>query len=143
MTVPADLPEIPHQIAFKAELLKRDRRTVEAVAYTPVQEIPVVNPLAVKPKVPAPIKLDPKTGGTVEITGKVERLENATGDVTLTMEGLPPGVAAPAPAVIKAGATDFKFTLKVPANLKPGEYSTAKIVATGKPFGTLAGAQCR
>jgi len=137
MFVPADLPEIPHQIAFKAELLKRDRRTVEAVAYTAVQEIPVVNPLAVRAEAPAPVKLDPKTGATVAIAGKIERLEGAAGDVTLTMEGLPPGVAAPAAVTVKAGATDFKFTLKVPANFKPGEYSTVKIVATGKPFGTL------
>ena len=48
LIVPAELAEVPHQIAFKAELLKRDRRTVEAVAYTPVHDFPVVNPLVVK-----------------------------------------------------------------------------------------------
>ncbi|WP_207910731.1 hypothetical protein [Chthoniobacter flavus] len=137
VAVPAELPEIPHQIAFKAELLKRDRRTVEAVAYTPVQEIPVVNPLAVKPHAPAPIQLDPKAGATVEITGKVERLEGAVGDILLTMSDLPPGIAAPPAVTVKAGATDFKFTLKIPPTFKPGEYAGPKIFGTGKPFGPL------
>jgi hypothetical protein len=137
MLVPTDLPTIPHQIAFKAELLKRDRRTVEAVAYTPVREIPVVNPFAVKFEPPAPIKLDAKKAVTVvEIAGKIERLEGAAGDVALTMEELPPGVPAPAAVTLKAGATDFKLTLRVPATLKPGEYANAKIVATGRPYGT-------
>jgi hypothetical protein len=135
--VPAELPEIAHQVAFKAELLKRDRRTVEAVAYTPVQEIPVVNPLVVKPETPAPATLDSKTGATLEITGNVERVEGAGGDITLTMEGLPPGIAAPPAATVKAGATNFKFTLMVPPTFKPGEYSGPKIFATGKPFGAL------
>jgi hypothetical protein len=137
MLVPAELPMIPHQIAFKAELLKRDRRTVEAVAYTTVRDIPVINPLELKFDQPAPIKLASKKAATdVEIAGKLERLEGAAGDVALTVEGLPSGVPAPAPVTLKAGVTDFKFTLKVPATLKPGEYAGAKIVATGKPFGT-------
>ena len=135
--VPADLPEIPHQIAFKAELLKRDRRTVEAVAYTPVQEIPVVNPLVVKLDEPAPIKIDPKTGATLELAGKVERLEGAVGDLALTVAGLPPGIAAPPAITVKNGATGFKFALKFPPTFKPGEYPGLKISATGKPFGPL------
>jgi hypothetical protein len=135
--VPAELPEIPHQMAFKAELLKRDRRTVEAVAYTPVQEIPVINPLALKFGMPAPAILNPKTGATVEIAGELNRLEGAKGDVNLTMENLPAGIAAPAAVTVKAAAGAFKFALKVPANFKPGEYSGARIVATGKPYGTL------
>ena len=92
MLVPTELPMIPHQIAFKAELLKRDRRTVEAVAYTQVREIPVVNPLEVKFEQPAPIKLEAKKAATVvEITGKIEETApegHAAGDVALTMEGL-------------------------------------------------------
>jgi hypothetical protein len=135
--VPADLPEIPHQIAFKAELLKRDRRTVEAVAYTPVLQIPVVNPLVVKLDEPAPFKIDPKTGATLEVAGKVERLEGAVGDLALTVAGLPPGIAAPLPFTVKKGATDFKFALKFPPTFKPGEYPGLKISATAKPFGPL------
>jgi hypothetical protein len=137
MFVPADLPEIPHQIAFKAELLSAAGGAVEAVAYTPVHEFPVVNPLAVKLNEQAPIKLEPKTGATVELAGKVERLEGAVGEVTLTLTGLPPGVAAPAPATVKSGAVDFQFELKFSPNFKPGEYPGLKISATGRPFGPL------
>ena len=134
--VPAELPEIPHQIAFKAELLN-PAGAVEAVAYTPVHEFPVVNPLAVKLNEPAEIKLDPKTGATLELAGKVERLEGALGEITLTIAGLPPGVPASAPIAVKNGAVDFKFALKFPPNFKPGEYPGLKISATGKPFGPL------
>jgi hypothetical protein len=136
LLVPAELPEIPHQIAFKAELLKRDRRTVEAVAYTPVREVPVVNPLVLKLNPPAPAKLDSKTGASLEITGTVERIEGATGDVTLTLAGLPAGVTAtPAAVVVKGGEKQFKFALKVPANFKPGDFPGLKIFGTGRPFG--------
>lgn len=137
IVVPAELPEVPHQFAFKAELLKRDRKTVEAVAYTPVQDFPVVNPLVVKLDAPAPIKLDPKAGGALDLAGKIERLEGATGDVIVTLAGLPAGVAAPAPITVKAGASDFKFALKFPPTFKPGEYPGLKVSATGKPFGNL------
>ncbi len=136
LLVPAELPEIPHQIAFKAELLKRDRRTVEAVAYTPVREVPVVNPLVLKLNPPAPAKLDARAGASLELTGTVERIEGATGDVTLTLAGLPSGVTAtPASVVVKASEKQFKFALKVPANFKPGDFPGLKISGTGRPFG--------
>jgi len=137
IVVPAELPEVPHQFAFKAELLKRDRKTVEAVAYTPVQELPVVNPVVVSMEAPAPIKLDPKSGASVELKGKVALLEGATGDVTVTLTGVPAGIPAPGAATVKAGTSDFKFALKLPANFKPGEYPDLKVAATGKPFGQL------
>jgi hypothetical protein len=135
LLVPADLPEIPHQIAFKAELLKRDRRTVEAVAYTPVHEFPVVNPIAIKLTPPAPAKLDAKTGATLELTGEIERLEGAKGDVTLTLAGLPPGVTAPATATVKANETHFKFLLRFPAGFKAGQFSSLKVSGSGRPYG--------
>ncbi|MBI3875308.1 MAG: hypothetical protein HY300_05000, partial [Verrucomicrobia bacterium] len=119
---------------FKAELLKRDRRTVEAVAYTPVREFALLNPLVVKLTLPAPVKLDAKNGATVELTGQIERLAGAKGDVTVTLTGLPAGVTAPANATIKAGETAFKFALKFPANFKPGDVTGLKFSATGKPF---------
>ena len=137
LVVPAEMAEVPHQVAFKAELLKRDRRTVEAVAYTPVHDFPVINPLVVKITPPAPAKLDAKTGATLELVGQIERLEGAKGDVTLTLAGLPAGVTAPATAIVKADQTEFKFPLKFPANFKPGEFPGLKISGTGKPYGTI------
>ena len=134
LVVPGELADLPHQLAFKAELLKRDRRTVTAVAYTPVRDFPLLNPLALKLAALAPVKLDAKTGATLDFVGNVERLASAKGDVTVTLTGLPVGVTAPAPAVVKDGATEFKFALKFPVGFKPGDFTGLKLSATGKPF---------
>ncbi len=134
--VPAELADVPHQIAFKAELLKRDRKTVEAVVYTPVYSIPVVNPLLVKVEEPSAAKLDPKTGGELHLSGSVERLEGAKGEVVVSVTGLPAGIAVPAAVTVKAQETGFKFTLKLPAGFKPGDFPGVKISGTGKPYGT-------
>lgn len=133
--IPPDLPEIMHQIAFKAELLKRDGRTVEAVAYTPVLEIPVENALVVKLTPPAPVKLDKKAGATLELSGQVERREGAAGEVAVALGGLPTGVTVPPAVTVKAGETQFKFVLTFPAAFKPGEFSGLKVSGNWKPFG--------
>jgi hypothetical protein len=137
LLVPAELADVAHQFAFKAELLKRDRKTVEAVVYTPVYSVPVVNPLLVKVEEPAAAKLDPKTGGELLLAGSVERLEGAKGEVVVSVTGLPAGIAAPAAVTVKAQENSFKFTLKIPAGFKPGDFPGVKISGTGKPYGTL------
>ena len=138
LVVPPDLAEVPHQIAFKAELLKRDRRTVEAIAYTPVQSLPVINPIVVKATPLAAVKLDAKAGATVDLIGQIERLEGAKGDVALTLAGLPAGVtAAPATLNVKAAESQFKFALKFPATYKPAEPAKITLSATAKPYGTI------
>ena len=132
--VPAELPDLPHQFAFKAELLRRDGRTVEAVAFTPVRSLPVINPLVVKWAAPKfEIKLDAKTGAALELVGKLERLEGAKGEVTITLTGLPAGIAVPR-ATVKDGETDFKLPLKFPAGFVAGEVKGVKATATGKFF---------
>ncbi|PAW86197.1 MAG: hypothetical protein B9S33_08660 [Pedosphaera sp. Tous-C6FEB] len=134
LIVPGELADLPHQLAFKAELLKRDRRTVTAVAYTPVRDFPVLNPLALKLAALAPVKLDAKTGASLDVVGQVERLNGAKGDVTVTLTGLPAGVTARATVAVKDGATEFKFPLKFPAGFKPGDFTGLKLSASGKPF---------
>jgi hypothetical protein len=137
LTVPAELPEIPHQMAIKAELLKRNRTTVEAVVYVPVREFPVVNPIAIKLDPPGPIKLAAKAPTPVQLTGKIERLEGSAGDVTVTLADLPAGITGTLTATVKAGATDFKFPLTAAPTTKPDDYPAVKISASGKPFGNL------
>ena len=134
LIVPGELPATSHQIAFKAELLKRDRRTVEAVAYLPVRDFPLLNPLVLKLPATVPVKLDAKTGATLELTGQIERLAGAKGEVTVTLAGLPAGATAPTTATVKEGATEFKFALKFPATFKPGDFPGLKLSASGKPF---------
>lgn len=135
LLVPADLPEIPHGVAFKAELLKRDGRTVEAVAYTSVLGLSVLNPIQVKLDAPKTAVLDPKTGATVEVTGRVELQASAKGEVTVSLTGLPAGVAAPNPAKVKEGQPDFKFSLKFPPSLAAGKVAGIRVLAQGTPFG--------
>jgi hypothetical protein len=37
---------------------------------------------------------------------------------------------------VKAQENGFKFTLKIPAGFKPGDFPGVKISGTGKPYGT-------
>ena len=99
--------------------------------------MPVVNPLLVKVEEPAAAKLDPKTGGELLLAGSVERLEGAKGEVVVSVTGLPAGIAVPAAVTVKAQENGFKFTLKIPAGFKPGDFPGVKISGTGKPYGTL------
>jgi hypothetical protein len=134
LLVPADLPEIAHGVAFKAELLKRDGKTVEAVAYTPVLEIPVLNPIQVKLGGARTAVLDSKAGATVEVSGRVELLAPAKGEVTVSLSGLPAGVAVPAALKLKEGQQDFQFSIKFPATVPAGPVSGVRVSAQGTPF---------
>ncbi len=141
LVVPADLPEVVHQVAFKAELLKRDGKTVEAVAYTPVLELPVVNPIQIRLEGAQTAALDPKAGATVEVGGKVERLEAAKGElkgeVTVSLVGLPAKVAAPAAIKLKEGQTDFKFSLKFPPGFSAGPVGGIRVSASALGAGNV------
>lgn len=133
MLVPADLPPAPVELAFRAELLSRDKQRVLLTLCTPVRAVPVANPLkltyAGPPKVQA--KLDAKTGVGFELVGKIERLEGLAGDVSVSVAGLPAGVPVPKVAV-KADQTDYKLELKFPPTTPPGEIQGIKLFVTGK-----------
>ncbi len=125
--VPADLPATSHDLAVMAEMLAADRRTVLATAYTPVKRLPVKTQLLVSADAPrVAVKADAKKPVPVEIKGKLERREGLTGDVALTLTGLPPGVAA-ANVTVPVGRADFVFKLSLPAGYAAGEYSGIKL----------------
>jgi hypothetical protein len=121
--IPPELPADAYQVVVQAELLSPDKQKVLATAVTPVRNLPLKLPVAVKLDVPAKIetKLDVKTGGTVEIKGTAERLNGFVGDVVVTLTGLPPGVAVPAPITVKTGETKFAFKLTLPPTTPPAE----------------------
>jgi hypothetical protein len=130
--VPATLPDVPQDLAFRADLLSKDRARVVAQAFTPVRRFAVLNPLAVQlaaAQVEAP--LDPKAGAEVKLAGKVERRAGFQGDVTVALAGLPPGIAAPAVAV-KAAQADFQLVLRFPGNFKMLELNGLTVFATGR-----------
>jgi hypothetical protein len=120
--LPPDLPADAYQIAVLAELLSPDKQRVLASAVTPVRKMFVALPVAVKlDDTNLDAALDAKTGATAEVSGAVERLNGFTGDVTVTLSGLPPGVPAPGPITVKAADTDFAFKLTIPPTVAAGE----------------------
>jgi hypothetical protein len=130
--VPATLPTVPQDLAFRADLLSKDKARVIAQAFTPVKGFSVLNPLAVL--MPAPqveVSLDPKTGADVKLAGKVERRGGFKGDVTVSLAGLPPGVAVPT-AAVKAEQNDFQLVVKLPGTFKPQDLGQVEVFATGR-----------
>jgi len=121
--LPAELPASSYEIAVQVELLSADKQRVLATAFTPVKKLPVRMPIAVKLVSPAKLeaKLDPKAPVNVEIKGEIVRAEGYTGDATVTLTGLPPGVAPPT-VTVKANETAFALKLALPPTLAAGEF---------------------
>ncbi len=136
LLIPPDLAELPHLVSFKAELLKRDRKTVEDFTYLPVAKIPVVNPVQVSLPSEVTTTIDPKKGGAIEIKGEIERTDDAKGDVAISVSGLPAGLNAGA-ITVKAADRAFAVKIAIPPAFKPGEFSSVKLSATSKPFGQV------
>jgi hypothetical protein len=126
--VPAELASASYDVAIRADLLGGpDKRTVLATAYTPVRRMAVRLPLVVTVEgTRIEAKSNPTAATTVKVKGKVERREGLTGDVALTLTGLPPGASA-APVTVKAGTTDFALDVVLPANVPPGETKGVKV----------------
>jgi hypothetical protein len=130
--VPSDLTSGNYEVAFRAELLSRDKQRVIMTLCTPVRTLAVFNPLRVQTSTPKlTAKLDRQAGVTFQLTGKVERLEGLTGDVAVSLAGLPAGVAVPR-VVVAAAAADFELELKLPPNTPAGEIKGVQLFATGK-----------
>ncbi len=130
--VPAELKESGYEFALKAELLSRDKKTVVTRSFTSLRRFGTHIPISVSLAAESlSAKIDPKAGATVSISGKIERHPGTNQDVTVTLSGLPGGIAVPK-AVVKAGQTDFKLDVKFPANFKPAELNSIRVFATGK-----------
>jgi hypothetical protein len=132
--VPPQLPSVVSDVSVQAELLAPDKRTVLAVAFTPVRRMVVRNPLAVQLAGPDRIeaKADAKKPVTVTVKGKVDRRDGLTGDVTLTLTGLPASMRADA-VTVKAGTADFTLNVILPPNVMPGETKGLKLAGTAAP----------
>jgi hypothetical protein len=142
--VPPDLPAPSYDVAIQADLLAPDRRTVLATTYTPVKRLTVRMPLVLRLDGPSRIevKLDPKTGASFDIKGKVERYEGVTGDVPLTLTGLPPGGRA-TPVNVKAGTSEFTLKVMLPPNVPVGMVLGLKLAGTVAPDPKLPGIRVR
>lgn len=132
VVVPATLPSAPVDLAFRAERLSKDRAQVVAQAFTPVRRFEVLNPLLVQAAA-AQVEaiLDPARGAEVKLAGKVQRRGGFAAEVTITLVGLPPGVAPPS-VVLKPGQADYQLVLRLPPTFKPQDLDKVEISATGR-----------
>ena len=131
--VPPNLGNSAANLAFKAELLSRDKRQVLGTVYTDVRKFETLNPIALKLNGPTKIvqTLDTKKGTIVTLAGTLERRVEFKQDVTVTLAGLPAGIAVPK-VVLKADKNEFKLEIKFPPNQKPGNFGPIQLFATGK-----------
>ncbi len=131
LLIPPELPRTYFDASIQAELLSADKQKVLATSFTPVRRLMVKHQLVVQLVAPPRIeaKLDKAAGAMIKVDGKIERREGLTGEVVVTLVGLPPGVSAGA-VTIKADAVDFSINLVVPANARPGETKGLTLFAT-------------
>jgi hypothetical protein len=131
LVIPAELPRTYYDVAIQAELLSSNKQNVLATSFTPVRRLMVKHQLAVMLTSPPRIeaKLDKAAGAMIKLDGKIERREGLTGEVVLTLAGLPAGIIAPA-VTIKADAVDFAVNVAIPANARPGEAKGLTLFAT-------------
>jgi hypothetical protein len=120
-----------YDVTVQAELLAADKKTVLATAFAPVRRMAVRYPLVVKLDGPPRVEAtaNAKMATTVKIAGQVERKEGFTGDVTVTLAGLPPGLGA-TQVVLKGDTKAFTLNVAVPANQAAGEFKGIKLAAT-------------
>lgn len=134
LVVPPLLPAPVYDISVQAELLSTDKKTVLAVAAAPVRRMSVRHLVVVRLDGPDRVEtiLDPQKGATVKLQGQIERREGLTGDVTLTLTGLPAGASAAA-VTVKAGTTAFAVTVVLTPGVPAGEVTGLKLSATAVP----------
>jgi hypothetical protein len=134
LPVPAELVNDSYEIAVQAELLSADKQKVLATAFTPIRRLPVQLPvevqLAGEPKID--VMLDPAKGTMQKIEGTIKRREGITGDVVVSLTGLPAGLKADTPTV-KADATNFTVTVTLPPTQPAGDLAGLKLSATIAP----------
>ncbi len=119
-----------YDVTVLAELLAPDKKTLQT-AYAPVRRMTVRHQVVVRLAGPSRIETtpNPKTGATVKVEGQIERRENLTSAVVLTLTGLPGGGRV-APATVKAGTTAFALNVVLPPGVAPGEITGLKLSAT-------------
>lgn len=126
------LPAGEYDLAIRAELRSADNARVVDEAFSPVRRVSIVAPLKLDLAAGSdgPVKLDPKQGAEWKITGTLARLGGCDGDMTLTLTGLPQGVAAPR-VVLKKDQAEFTLSVKLPPTAKAEQFAAVKVSASG------------
>ena len=127
--VPADLANIPYDLAIRAELLAADGKSVVASVITPARRLTTIQPLQLELAGEPKVEAKAGTGETGRVTGKVQRIADFPHPVTVTLVGLPAEYLAPT-VEVPAGASDFSLPVAFPFNSPPGDLANVSVVAT-------------
>lgn len=138
--IPPTLEMPSCDLSVKAEVLSLDSRTVLAEVYSPVRRLEIINPLGISPadKLEASAPVEDGKATTVTVSGTIVRRNGFAGDVTVTVEGQPAGVAAPR-VVLRPDTETFELKLSFPATFKPGTISGIRLTVSGPPDSKQAG----
>lgn len=130
--VPADLPGIPYDVAFKAELLAGDKKTVVASAVTPARRLTTVQPLVVALAGEPKVEAKAGSGETGQLKGSIQRIGDFSHPVTVTLAGLPSDFVAPA-VEVAADKSEFSLPVSFAFNSQQGDLTGVSLVATAQP----------
>ncbi len=137
MLVPGDLPDLPYDVALKAELLSADGKQVLAESFSPVERLRPMYPFAVELAGKAAIEAKAGAGQSDTLTGRVVRKAGFSGPVTVTLRGLPPEVAPPM-IEVPADKDEFKLAVTFPFHTAKGDMKGVKLAAEAKgPYGPI------
>ncbi len=141
IVVPPALPLIEYDVAVRAELLSPDGQRVVAETVSPPRRVSVVAPSFTLALTSA-AKIDARAGKgpTGKFTGRIQRV-GFPHPVTLSLAGLPQGVASPT-VVVPGDKNEFEFAIALPKGAKPGELKGLKLVGSSQlgPNKTIAAA---
>lgn len=135
LIVPSTLTDRMVDVAIKAEQLNPEKNVALRTVYSTIRRLPVLNPLQAQLEGTTTIEQthDMKQPTTVTIKGKIERLAELKGDVSVQLLGaLPPGVTI-TNAAVKADQSDFMVSLRFPATQAASEVKGIKLTLIGPP----------
>lgn len=125
---PANLPNIPYDVAIQAELLSKDGKGVVATATTPARRLTPRTPVEVQLVGAATVEGRSGEGPSGSLQGRITRWAGYSGPVTVTLAGLPPEILAPT-TVVPPGKDEFALPISFPYGTKIGPLAGARLVA--------------
>jgi hypothetical protein len=127
--VPGDLATGEYDLAIKAELLSADEKNVVATAFAPARRLVTLSPVALELAGPAQGEGRAGAGTSGKFTGKIIRQPGVTAAVTVTLVGLPAGVAAPS-VLVPPDKNDFELPLVFAFGTAAGDVAGVRLAAT-------------
>jgi hypothetical protein len=129
--VPSDLPAGSYDLAVRAELLSGDGKSVLATAITPSRRLRAHRPFTVQLAGPGVIETKSGSSLTGKLKGKVNRATGFTSPVTVTLAGLPAGLAPPT-TTVTPDKNEFELAVTFPEDTKLGALLNIKLSATSQ-----------